>query len=71
MRKAMTAADIETFRNSLGMSQTDLAARIGVTPQAVCQWEAGKRKPSRPVLILLEQLRDEAKKSRSDSRKSA
>jgi DNA-binding transcriptional regulator YiaG len=67
----MTAADIEQFRNALGLSQTDLAARVGVTPQAVCQWEAGKRKPSRPVLILLEQMRDEARKAVSNSSNSA
>lgn len=71
MRKQMTAADIESFRNALGLSQTDLASRIGVTPQAVCQWEAGKRKPSRPVMILLEQMRDEAKKAATNLKNSA
>lgn len=32
-------------RQQAGLSQTDLAARAGVTPQAVQQWEAGKTMP--------------------------
>ena len=68
----MTATDIEAFRTALGLSQTELAERIGVTPQAVCQWESGKRTPSRPVLILLEQIRSDARSSvRGESAKSA
>lgn len=68
--QAMTAADVETFRNALGLSQTELAERIGVTPQAVCQWESGKRKPSRLALILLGQLRDELRNSVKKTAKS-
>lgn len=57
----MTGTDIETFRTALGLSQTELAKRIGVTPQAVCQWESGKRTPSRLALIILNGLRDDAR----------
>lgn len=57
----MTGTDIATFRTTLGLSQTELAKRLGVTPQAVCQWESGKRTPSRMALVLLNTLRDEAR----------
>ncbi|GAA1922135.1 hypothetical protein GCM10009716_33400 [Streptomyces sodiiphilus] len=33
-------------REALGMSVEELAARVGVSAQAVYQWEWGKRKPN-------------------------
>lgn len=40
------ASNIRTARLSIGLSQTALARRIGTTPAAVSQWEAGRRTPS-------------------------
>jgi transcriptional regulator with XRE-family HTH domain len=33
---------IERRRHALGLRQTDLAERIGVSPQTIRSWEAGK-----------------------------
>ena len=36
---------IRERREALGMSQGDLAERVGVTRPAVCLWESGSRNP--------------------------
>jgi len=59
---AMTAADIETFRKTLNLSQAELADRLGVSQASVSQWESGKKRPRRTVLLLLESLRAQASK---------
>jgi len=56
----MTASDIAGFRESLGWSQSELARQLGVTPAAVNQWESGKRVPSKPIMILIQHLRNAA-----------
>lgn len=38
------------------MTQVDLAKKIGVTPNAVTQWESGDRKPSLINLKKLSQI---------------
>lgn len=59
---AMTAADIETFRKTLNLSQAELADRLGVSQASVSQWERGKKRPRRTVLLLLESLLAQASK---------
>lgn len=51
---------METFKNRIksarvnsGMSQQDLADRLGVTKQSVSQYERGMRKPDMETLIAL------------------
>lgn len=56
----MTAADIKTFREGLGLTQEELAERIGVTHSAISQWESGKKSPRPMVLKMLTMLRDQA-----------
>jgi DNA-binding transcriptional regulator YiaG len=62
MGKIMTAADIETFRKTLNLSQAELADKLGVSQASVSQWESGKKRPRRTVLLMLEMLRTQAAK---------
>ena len=47
---------IRTQREAHGMSQTELAGRLGVTSTAVNKWEAGARVPRLPKLIAMAQI---------------
>ncbi len=40
------AARIKLFRRMAGLSQTQLAQIVGVTPSAVSHWEAGESDPT-------------------------
>ena len=46
---------IALFRRSRGLTQTQVADRIGVTPQAVSKWERGLACPD---LVCLDELSD-------------
>jgi putative transcriptional regulator len=56
----MTPAEIRAFRQRLGLTQTQMAERLGVHLRTYQQWEYGRRKPRRPTLKLLEILHKEA-----------
>lgn len=47
---------IEQLRNKLGISQNELAKRIGVTQGAISQWEQGLSKPTIDKLIKLGEI---------------
>ena len=55
----MTADQLKTLRTTLGLTQPQLAARIGVQPNTVYRWEAGIHPISRPMQKLIEHVRDE------------
>ena len=42
---------LKEYRKSLGLSQTQLAERLGVSYQAYQQWENGKRAPGADALV--------------------
>jgi DNA-binding transcriptional regulator YiaG len=48
--------DIAKLRKRLNLSQAALARRLGVDQSTVQRIEAGKRPPSGPVQMLLEQI---------------
>ncbi len=52
----MSANDVLSIRQSLGLTQEELADRLGVSHVAVHYWETGKRTPGGPATILLRQL---------------
>ncbi len=52
----MTPAEIKDLRARLGLTQKQLAAKLGVAWRTVQQWESGRRKAPGPAVILLEQL---------------
>lgn len=41
---------LREWRRKKGLTQADLAARIGVSQAAICQWETGALTPS-PLMI--------------------
>ena len=47
---------IREIRRRLGLSQTDLAGRLGLTRDAVASWEIGRSKPHPSAELLLRQL---------------
>lgn len=53
-----TADRFYQYRKSNGMSQEELAAKIGVSRQAISKWERGESGPDTDNLIALAQLYD-------------
>ncbi|HAL71704.1 MAG TPA: hypothetical protein DCP71_08040 [Verrucomicrobiales bacterium] len=51
----MTAEQIRTYRESKGLTQSQFAGMLRVSPTAVTQWEKGQA-PSGPASLLLEHL---------------
>lgn len=47
---------IKTFRKERGMTQTDLAEKLGVSKQTISRYEKGTRKPDQDVLFLLSDI---------------
>ncbi len=56
-----TPERLKALRHRLDLTQTEAAARVGVSRRAWASWEGGEKQPSRPVRILLDQL--DARKS--------
>jgi len=56
------ASDVLFIRERLDITQEELAEKVGVQRTAVCHWERGIRKPTGPVRILLDKLRQTAAK---------
>jgi DNA-binding XRE family transcriptional regulator len=50
-RKAVSTGSGQRLREQAGLSQSELARLAGVTPAAVCRWEAGERTPSETAAI--------------------
>lgn len=52
--------DIKHARAALGLSQEELAERLGLHQTTVSLWESGERTPKRPVVFFIETLLREA-----------
>ena len=50
------SSKVKQLRDSLGMTQHELADEIGVSQALIAQWENGNRTPTGPAAILLSQL---------------
>ena len=47
---------ISELRKEKGITQEELADKLGVSPQAVSKWESGKSAPSTTNLLALAEL---------------
>ena len=56
----MTPAGFRRIRKALGLTQTGLAAQLGVERVTVTRWELGERRISEPIARLLQRIRVEA-----------
>lgn len=52
----MTPQDLKEARKSLGLTQADLAAAVGVHPVTIAKWEGGVHAIPPPVGKLIERL---------------
>jgi len=55
-RKRHLQTSIGRFRAEKGLSQAELADRLGVSQNMLSDYERGQRLPSRPVMLLLDKL---------------
>ncbi len=55
----MDAKTLKALRTRLGLNQTDIGKRLGISRTAVAKLEAGVNRMSKPVAILAEQLAKE------------
>jgi DNA (cytosine-5)-methyltransferase 1 len=53
-------SDVQRLRETVGLSQADLAARLGFSLKTIHRWERGLGKPKKAVLEYLRRLADDA-----------
>jgi DNA-binding transcriptional regulator YiaG len=61
----MDSKDVKELRQSLGLSQSNFASKLGMTITTVNRWENGKCKPSNLAAEKLEKLQSKIKKLNS------
>jgi DNA-binding transcriptional regulator YiaG len=66
----MTGKEIKAIRERLGLTQTELADKLGITRNAVTLWEIGQRNPSSLAALAIKALEKELKPVRKGKRKS-
>lgn len=53
---AITPDEIRKIRSDLSFTQSELAEQMGLTRDAIAQWETGRCSPRGPAEILLRQM---------------
>ncbi len=54
----MSPPSLRKLRQRLGLSQQELARRLGVARASVTRWENGTRKPSRLVELAIQRVKE-------------
>jgi DNA-binding transcriptional regulator YiaG len=60
----MTPAGLKRIRRELGLTQEELAARLGVQRETVARWETGARGIAEPIARLVRRVAAEARGKR-------
>lgn len=63
MAKKTVSKMVRELRAALGLTQEQVAAKIGVTFSTVNRWESGKVKPSPLAMLRIEELQNELKRN--------
>ena len=50
-KKYFNPGEIATRRKQLGLSQTELAKKIGTTQETISRWETGKTQMQYPIML--------------------
>lgn len=53
--------DVQALRKRLGLSQAEFAARFGIPPGTLRDWEQGRRIPEGPARVLLKVIQNDPK----------
>jgi len=64
----MTGEDLKALRTQLGLTQAELAERIGVARNTINRWEMGIRRIPEPVARLMQYLAKEVRAERKKKR---
>jgi transcriptional regulator with XRE-family HTH domain len=64
----MTPADLRAIRERLGLTQAELAERIGVTDRSMRRYESGEHSISRPIAMLIESIRPRRRKQQQKAK---
>jgi putative transcriptional regulator len=54
VRSELPAPDVKNLRESYGLSQSELAALLGISLRTLQNWEQGRRAPRGPARVLLQ-----------------
>ena len=64
----MTGQELKALRQQMGLTQKELAKKLGVPWNTVARWEVGMRKIFEPVARLVHYLAKEVKKGQKSKR---
>ena len=59
----MTGAQLRQHRERMGLSQSHLALRLGVTANTIARWERGAMRIQHPAIVALAMQRLEQERS--------
>jgi transcriptional regulator with XRE-family HTH domain len=58
----MTGSQLKKIRGQLGLTQAEMAERVGVTPNTVARWERGEIVIREPIARLIQSMSQQRRK---------
>jgi DNA-binding transcriptional regulator YiaG len=65
----MTGQELKALRHQMGLTQKELAEKIGVPWNTVARWEVGMRKIAEPIARLVHYIAKEVKAEKKPTKK--